>query len=146
MVKVNQLTDNKGKKLLLKICAVLVIATACTMLLSIPRKTSLTNKAIPTVNLPIIYEYAPIKITTADNKKIWLELYVEPYASTDLTKLSKNEQKIRRNIKQKLSAFTLSVLMFPENRRQITTILKKQIDLTLYPTTVKNIRFNLIQP
>lgn len=145
MVKINQITDNNNKKLLFKIIGVLFAAVICTIFLSVLQKPNLRHLNNPTINLPIVYEYAPIKITTVDNQEIWLELYIEPYSNVDLPKIHKSEQKIRQIIKQKISAFPISVLAFPENRPQIETILKKQIDLALYPATVKNIHFDLVR-
>lgn len=145
MVKINEIGKPTDNKLLLQIFLVLALAVICTVLLSFyqaeKEKTFLTSG----IDLPVIYETASIKIETADHKNLGLELYIEPYAKQDLSAIYRSESAFRSQIQKKLGTYSYSDLISLKDRALLKALIKRQIDLTLYPSTVKNIHFDLVR-
>ncbi len=148
MVKVNQITDSKNKKLLFSILGVLFIAAVSTIILS-----SLSSDTKPIakyyqetiIEMPVVYETAPINFKTKDNNFVQLELYIEPYNQRELKQIRNKENIINFQLKETLSQFSYSELAQPQNRTFIKNIIKKQIDLVLYPSTIKNLHLNFVR-
>ena len=143
MVKINEIKNTSDKKLLLKLIIVLITAAFTTIFLKHISENNIQSDRI--LSLPVIYECSPIQITTTDGYPIKFEVFIEPHNQSLLYEIQNKEYLIRKELKEKISSYTLAYLISLQNQKQISQICQQEIEKILNSSTIKNVRFNMVR-